>query len=186
MSKHHFHQSTGPFDRLLFYYFISTRFQAEVLHLGSRNLNVEQPFSPVGRTPFTILLFLTSQFFASRTTNPACRLTFLHVGQTYPRSTGAQYSPFTIPKKKQCHDDSNKNPLGCHPVYSPTCILQMTAAETRLMSSLIAQQKGSCMPNFFGRRKRHGSYTTGPPHVPSISRTLCPSPIGPWYPQYSG
>ena len=88
MSNHHFHRSAGPFTILLFYYFVSIRFQAEVfarvanpecrttiftgrpdrllfycfaisfpfgsrqrfLHLGSRNLNVEPPFSAVGRT----------------------------------------------------------------------------------------------------------------------------------------
>ena len=30
MSNHHFHQSAGPFTVLLFYYFMSVRFQAEV------------------------------------------------------------------------------------------------------------------------------------------------------------
>ena len=30
MSNHHFHRSVGPFTVLLFYYFISIRFQAEV------------------------------------------------------------------------------------------------------------------------------------------------------------
>ena len=47
-------------DRLTVYYFtISFPFgsRQRVLHLGSRNVNVEPPFSPVGRTPFTILLF---------------------------------------------------------------------------------------------------------------------------------
>ena len=43
---------TGRPDRLLFYYFtISFPFgsRQKFLHLGSRNLNVEPPFSPVGR-----------------------------------------------------------------------------------------------------------------------------------------
>ena len=106
-------------DRLLFYYStISFPFgsRQRFLHLGSRNLNVEPQFSPVGLTVYylTILLFhfhlvpgrgfcisghetwmsndhfhrsagLSHEFFfASRTTNPACRLTLLHVGQAYP------------------------------------------------------------------------------------------------------
>ena len=54
---------TGRPDRLLSYYFsisfpLGSR-QEVFLHLGSRNLNVGPPFSPVGRTVyyFTLLLF---------------------------------------------------------------------------------------------------------------------------------
>ena len=86
---------TGRPDRLLFflfYYFISIRFRTEVfasrlakpecrttiftgrpagrqfLHLGLRNLNVEPPFSPVGRTVYYFACRLT--FFACRAANP--------------------------------------------------------------------------------------------------------------------
>ena len=78
MSAHHFHRLAAVFasrvakpecrttiftsrpDCLLFYFFtISCPSRQRFLHLGSRNLNVEPPFSPVGRTVyyFTILLF---------------------------------------------------------------------------------------------------------------------------------
>ena len=46
---------TGRPDRLLFYYFtVSFPFgsRQRFLHLGSRNMNVEPPFSPVGRTVY--------------------------------------------------------------------------------------------------------------------------------------
>ena len=114
---------TGRPDRLLFYYFyyftifISIRFQAEVFASRVANLNVETPFSPVGRTVyyfyfhyFTISFPFGSRqkFFACRAANPtrpphpsifqrllcisdsffACRLTFLQVGQTYPLPLG--------------------------------------------------------------------------------------------------
>ena len=52
---------TGRLERLLLYDFtVSFPFgsRPRFLHLGSRDLNVEPPFSPVGRTDyFTILLF---------------------------------------------------------------------------------------------------------------------------------
>ena len=48
-------------DRLRFYYFtISFPFgsRQRFLHLGSRNLNVEPPFSPVGRTVYDFIFLL--------------------------------------------------------------------------------------------------------------------------------
>ena len=116
MSNHHFHRSSGPFTILLFYYFISIRFQAEVFasrvakpecrttiftgppdRLLFYYCTISFPFGSRQRffpfrvakperqtTIFTGWLGSPRFFFASRTTNPACRLTFLHVGQTYP------------------------------------------------------------------------------------------------------
>ena len=49
------------------------------LHVGSRFLHVEPPILHVRRTPA-----FSRGFFASGTAFFACRLTFLHVGQTYP------------------------------------------------------------------------------------------------------
>ena len=91
MSDHHFHWSAGPFTVLLFYYFISTGFQAEVAS------GVAKP--DCRATIFTcrpdrlLFYYFTISFplrsrqevlFASRTAFPACQLTFLHVGQMYP------------------------------------------------------------------------------------------------------
>ena len=57
---------------------------AKFLHLGSRNLNVEPPFSPVGSrvakpecrtTIFTSRCYFTTEVFASRVAKPECRTT---------------------------------------------------------------------------------------------------------------
>ena len=73
MSAHHFHWSAGPFTILLFTISFPFGSRQKFLHLGSRNLNVEPPFSLVGR-PFTILLLYTISFpFGSRQK-------FLHLG----------------------------------------------------------------------------------------------------------
>ena len=102
----------SPVGRTVYYFTISFPLGSRVqgrrfLHLGPQNLHVSLPFSPVGR-PFLHLgphdLHVVSRVlhvgppilhvrplasprvvFASRTANPACRLTSLHVGQTYPR-----------------------------------------------------------------------------------------------------
>ena len=135
MWNHHFHQSARPFTILLFYYFISIRFQAEVFAsrvakpecrttiftsrphrllfyyfisirfqeevFASRVANPEcrttiftgRPavFASRVAKPECLTTIFTSRpdafsrvFFASRTAFFACRLTFLHVGQTYP------------------------------------------------------------------------------------------------------
>ena len=83
MSNHHFHRSAGPFTILLFYYFISTRFQAEVFasrvakHECRTTIVIGWPDSP-------------RVFCCISDTNLACRLTFLHVGQTYPHVSKPQ------------------------------------------------------------------------------------------------
>ena len=83
MSNHHFHRLAGPFTILLLYT-ISFPFgsRQKFLHLGSRNLNVEPPFSLVGRTVYystTIYYFISIRFqaevFASRVAKPECRTT---------------------------------------------------------------------------------------------------------------
>ena len=77
LNNHHFHRSAGPFTVLLFYYFISIRFQAEVF--ASRVAKPECRTTIFPGRPDSPRVFV-----ASRTTNPTCGLTFLHVGQTYP------------------------------------------------------------------------------------------------------
>ena len=75
MSNHHFHLSAGPFTILLFYYFISIRFQAEVFA------------SRVGKPECRTTVFAgPPAVFAARVTKHECRTTIFH------RSVG----PFTI------------------------------------------------------------------------------------------
>ena len=64
MSNHHFHQSAGPFTTLLFYHFISIRFQAEVF--------ASRVAKPECRT--TIFTGWPA-VFASRVAKPECRTT---------------------------------------------------------------------------------------------------------------
>ena len=73
MSNHHFHQSAGPFTILLFHFHSVP---------GRGFLRVGPLILHVRRTPA-----FSRVFFASRTAFFACRLTFLHVGQTYPVPT---------------------------------------------------------------------------------------------------
>ena len=103
----HVGPSFSPVGRTVYYFTISFPLGSSqgVLHLSPQNLNVGPSFSPVGRTVyyFTISFPLGSRqevfasraakpecrtsprgVFASRTVFFACRLTFLHVGQTYP------------------------------------------------------------------------------------------------------
>ena len=114
MSNHHFHRSAGPCTILLLYYFISIRFQTEIfasrvakpecrttIFIGRPAIFASRVAKPECRTTifiswpdrllfycFTISFPFGSRsprgFFASRTAFFACRLTFLHVGQTYP------------------------------------------------------------------------------------------------------
>ena len=70
MSNHHFHRSAGP-GTILLLHFPSVP--------GSGFLHVGPPILHVRRTRA-----FSRSFFASRTAFFACRLTFLHVGQTYP------------------------------------------------------------------------------------------------------
>ena len=116
MSNHHFHRSAGPFTILKFYYFISIRFQTEVfasrvakpecrttIFTGRPAIFASLVSKPECRTTiftgrpdrllfynFAISFPFGSRsprgFFASWTVFFACRLTFLHVGQTYPPS----------------------------------------------------------------------------------------------------
>ena len=91
MSNHHFHPSAGPFTILLFYYFISIRFQAEVfasrvakpecrttIFTGRPAVFASRVAKPECRT--TIFTGRPAAFsrrcFASRTAFFACRLTF--------------------------------------------------------------------------------------------------------------
>ena len=57
-----------------------------ILHLGPQNLLVGSRFFYVRPPILHVRRTLASPrvFVASRTAHPACRLTFLHVGQTYP------------------------------------------------------------------------------------------------------
>ena len=110
MSNHHFHLSAGPFTVLLFYYFISIRFQAEVFasrvakpecrttiftgrpdrllfyYFMSIRFQAEVFASRVAKPECRTAIFtgFSRGVFASRTAFFACRLTLLHVGQTYP------------------------------------------------------------------------------------------------------
>ena len=113
MSAHHFLRSPGRFciraakpacrpsiftsrlDRTLFYSFtvsfpLSSR--QEVFCILGRQvgppsfLHVGPPILHVPPHPS-----ISQWFFASRTANPACQLTFLHVGQTYPPKFPAQH-----------------------------------------------------------------------------------------------
>ena len=69
---------TGRPDRLLFYYFTVLPFHLHSVP-GRGFLHVGPPILHVRRTPA-----FSRGFFASRKAFFACRLTFLHVGQTYP------------------------------------------------------------------------------------------------------
>ena len=110
MSNHHFHRSAGPFTILLFYYFISIRFQAEVfasrvakpecrttIFTGRPAVVASRVVKPECRT--TIFTGRPAAFsrgcFASRTAFFACRLTFLHIGQTYPPFQSSPKNHFT-------------------------------------------------------------------------------------------
>ena len=100
MSNHHFHQSAGPFTILLFCYFISIRFQAEVfasrvakpecrttIFTGRPAVFASRVAKPECRTtiftsrPDRLLFyyFISSRFqaevFASRVAKPECRTT---------------------------------------------------------------------------------------------------------------
>ena len=85
MSARHFHRSAGPFTISLFHFHYAPG--RRFLHLEPQNLHVGSRFLHVGPPILRVRCALAppTDFFAPRTANPACRLTFLHVGQTYPR-----------------------------------------------------------------------------------------------------
>ena len=110
MSARHFHRSAETFSILLLFDQFDSKQEVRFLHLGlpilhvrrslasprvflhlgpptlhvgSRFLHVGPPIRHVRRTSASPKIFV-----ASRTANPACRLTPLHADQTYPRDGG--------------------------------------------------------------------------------------------------
>ena len=78
MSNHHFHRSAGLFTILLFYYFISIRFQAEVFaRVAKPECRTTIFTGRPDRLPFYCFISIRFQaeVFASRVAEPECRTT---------------------------------------------------------------------------------------------------------------
>ena len=146
MSNHHFHWSAEPFTILLFHFHSVP---------GRGFLHVGPPILHVRRTPA-----FSRGFFASRTAFFACRLTFLHVGQTEPPvnkdSQGLQ-KPLRLPKApplpKSRGDGSpfNRGPPS-RPQYPTVLLLQTTKKGPLILGSL-----KSCQAHDLGPLQDHAA-----------------------------